>query len=603
VSFAPRASLTLSALGVAATIAALVGCGSKSDVYGRVPRGPRADAGLDDLGVDGDVPDLGPGLLEVDCGRRERFTSPRRPLAITAMVDASAPIASRAWTLVDAPAGSMPGVTAADDAVGIEPDVEGAFTLRYEVADVEGRAASCEVVVRAIVGPPAALCPEESLSTAPGVPLTIVGDGYDDVRVTSYAWSVRTAPMGAMVNLDPRDRPSTVFVSDVTGEYEVELTVGDVDGGTGSCIALVRVGGGPVVTCPDSPISAPTREPLTLRAEAMDDGGGPVTTRWELVRRPPPSAATITPTTGSSTTLTPDKVGAYLVRFTATDVDGLEAGCEVTVDATPTPPDAICPPVIETTPLSTVSITGSGVDDGTIVAYRWSSVDIPAGSSSTPPAPADAATTRFNPDVAGDYTLQLTVTDDDGQTGTCETVVRALVAEGLRVELYWNPPDRSCHTSPGTAGCDSSDVDFHLLHPMATRWFDDALDCYYSTCIGDGLSWFEAGRDDDPRLDLDQTDGFGPENINIDVPATATYRVGAHFFSDDGMGPAEVYVNVYCGVGSSAPIASFGPVTLRNDQFWKVADVAVGGGGCRVTDLRTPSGPNVVTQAQARAAR
>ena len=568
-----------------------------------MPRGPRADAGLDDLGVDGDVPDLGPGLLEVDCGRRERFTSPRRPLAITAMVDASAPIASRGWALVDAPAGSMPGVTAADDAVGIEPDVEGAFTLRYEVADVEGRAASCEVVVRAIVGPPAALCPEEPLSTAPGVPLTIVGDGYDDVRVTSYAWSVRTAPMGAMVNLDPRDRPSTVFVSDVTGEYEVELTVGDADGGTGSCIALVRVGGGPVVTCPDSPISAPTREPLTLRAEAMDDGGGPVTTRWELVRRPPPSAATITPTTGPSTTLTPDKVGAYLVRFTATDVDGLEASCEVTVDATPTPPDAICPPVIETTPLSTVSITGSGVDDGTIVAYRWSSLDIPAGSSSTPPAPADAATTRFSPDVAGDYTLQLTVTDDDGQTGTCETVVRALVAEGLRVELYWNPPDRSCHTSPGTAGCDSSDVDFHLLHPMATRWFDDALDCYYSTCIGDGLSWFEAGRDDDPRLDLDQTDGFGPENINIDVPATATYRIGAHFFSDDGMGPAEVYVNVYCGVGSSAPIASFGPVTLRNDQFWKVADVAVGGGGCRVTDLRTSSGPNVVTQAQARAAR
>ena len=354
---------------------------------------------------------------------------------------------------------------------------------------------------------------------------------------------------------------------------------------------------------PSSPITAPTRQPLALSATATDDGGGAVTGRWELVRRPAPSAAVNAPTTGLTTNLTPDKVGAYLLRFTATDLDGLEASCEVTVDATPTPPDALCPPVIETTPLSTVAIAGSGIDDGAVVSYRWATRALPAGSSSTPPSPADAAATRFTPDVAGDYTLQLTVTDDDGETGVCETIVRALVAEGLRVELYWNPPDRSCHTSPGTAGCDSSDVDFHLLHPMATRWFDDSLDCHYSNCSGAGLAWFEAGRDDDPRLDLDQTDGFGPENINIDVPAAATYRVGAHFFSDDGMGPAEVYVNIYCGVGSAAPIASFGPVTLRNDQFWKVADVAVGGGGCRVTDLATPRGPSIVTQEQARAAR
>jgi len=600
---APCVSLVLRVLCVTAALGFLVGCGSKSDVYGRLPRGPRIDAGTDDLGTDGDTPDLGPGFLDVDCGRRERFTSPRRPLALNAMVDGSAPIASRGWTLVDAPPGSMPGITAADDAVGVEPDVEGAFTLRYEVTDTEGRAATCEVVVRAIVGPPAAICPEEPLRTAPGVPLTIVGDGYDDVRVASYAWDVRSAPMGAMASLDPRDRPTTVFISDVSGEYEVELTVGDDDGGTGSCIVPVRVGGAPVVTCPDSPISAPTRRPLTLTAEAMDDGGGPVTSRWELARRPAASTATNAPTSGLSTTLTPDRVGEYLLRFTATNVDGLASSCEVTVQATPTPPDAICPPVIETTPLSTVSITGSGVDDGTIVAYRWASRAIPAGSSAMPPSPADAATTQFTPDVAGDYTLQLTVTDDSGQTGSCDTIVRALVAEGLRVELYWNPPDRSCHTRPGSAGCDSSDVDLHLLHPSATRWFDDSLDCHYANCTGAGLSWFESARDDDPRLDLDQTDGFGPENINIDVPATATYRVGAHFFADDGMGPADVYVNVYCGVGSSAPIASFGPVTLRNDEVWKVADVAVGGGGCRVVDLRTSSGPNIVTGMQSRAAR
>ncbi len=597
-------TLALALLSCAALLA--TGCGSRSNVAGRSGRAVPPDGGpiLEDLGPDSGDPDLGPTFLEVDCGRHERYTSPRRPLVLTAEITASARIESREWTVASTPAGSTPLITPADEVVGVEPDLAGDYALHFEVRDVDGRSATCDVIVHSIVGPPAAICPEEPVTTAPNVPVMVLGDGYDDVRVVSYAWRLASSPALSSPRIAPTDLPATTFVADLTGDYELELTVADADGGTGTCIARVLVNGGPVVTCPASPLRAPTRRPVTLTATAVDDSG-PVTTRWHLVTRPTTSVATNAPLTGVATTLTPDKVGDYLLRFTATDSDGLEASCEVTVTGTPTPPDAICPDVLETTPLSTVEITGSGVDDGTIVSYRWEAVGGPAGSSALPPAPPNAATTSFLPDVAGDYPLVLTVTDNDGQTDTCTTTVRALVAEGLRVELYWNPPDRSCHTM-SAPGCDSTDVDLHLLHAMGAQWFDGAFDCYYGNCnstTGAVLPWDGPTVVDDPRLDLDQTDGFGPENINIDTPPAATYRVGVHYFSDDMQGPAEVYANIYCGVGSSTPIASFGPVTMTRDQFWKVADVAVGGGGCRVADLATGGRPLIVTADEARAAR
>jgi hypothetical protein len=321
-TFARRFVVTLTLLAIAAPLG---GCGSKSDLSGKRPRGPRPDAGVEDLGVpDGGDPDLGPSFLEVECGRRERYTSPRREIALSAQVNASAVLASQEWTVVSTPATSMPRITPADAVVGVEPDMEGDYALHFEVRDVNGLSASCDVVVHSIVGPPAAICPEDPLTTAPNVPVMVIGDGYDDVRVVSYAWRLDTSPAGSSPRIDPTDLPVTTFVADLVGDYTLELTVADADGGTGSCIARVLVNGGPTVECPSSPISAPTRRPLTLTATAVDDGG-PVTSRWETITRPPTSMATNTPTSGLSTVITPDRVGDYLLRFTATDADGLES--------------------------------------------------------------------------------------------------------------------------------------------------------------------------------------------------------------------------------------------------------------------------------------
>lgn len=232
------------------------------------------------------------------------------------------------------------------------------------------------------------------------------------------------------------------------------------------------------------------------------------------------------------------------------------------------------------------------------VHYRWSVVSRPAGSSARDPSPVDSATPTFRADLAGIYTLGVNIEGPDGATDYYLRV-DVLANEGLRVEMFWNPPERSD---------DPTDVDLHLLHPSAASWFSQG-DCHWANCAADDqlvLDWDLPVTGDNPRLDLDDTDGFGPENINIDRPVDGrTYAIGVHYYSDDGYGPADVYVKVYCGETSAAPAAWFGPVRLQSTgDFWRVANVTWGAGVCAVTPLTLPDGrPDIRTRDDAAAGR
>lgn len=586
----------LAVLSLASALAlVLVGCGSKTALSTGPRRdgGATADGGLDasvDGGPDGG-PDAGGGVV-VACPRRDQYTTIRRALTLDASATSSAPIVTEGWSLVDRPSdATAENAPTTGPTTAITPDVVGDFLLRYTATDADGMSGACDVIVHSVVGPPIAICPEEDeLTTLAGAPLVIMGDAFDDDGIAAVLWTLEGGP--GMAAIDPPDMLVTTFFGGVVGTYMLRLTVTDIDGAMDSCVQNVRVIAPPDVLCPPSPIRAPTRQPLTLTARATDDTEI-ARVRWEMTSRPAGSTATVRPPDASTTRMTPDKQGNYQLTFTATDTDGLSASCMVTVIGTPTPPDATCPATVETTPLDTVTLMGSGVDDGRVVAYRWDLVSSPMGSAARPPTPRDGMVATFTPDIAGEYRIRLTVTDDDGETGTCEFLVRAVATEGIRVEMFWDT--------------DGTDMDTHLLRPEGTSWFDDN-DCYYANCnetSGAVLEWGAAGLDDNPRLDIDNTSGRGPENINIDRPYNGTYRVGIHAFR----GNARVTVRIYCGGSDTMPRRTFGPVSLRGtgtsfqNDFWRVADVDISGASCRITDLSAADGrPNITraTDAQMR---
>ena len=255
--------------------------------------------------------------------------------------------------------------------------------------------------------------------------------------------------------------------------------------------------------------------------------------------------------------------------------NGVDDDCDGDIDEGCTVPVAMCPGPVTTQALVPVTLTGSGFDpDGQIVAWRWTLVSAPPRGSGTFSAPT-AATTAFTPNLVGVYTVQLTVTDNSGQSASCQTTVTAR-GRGLRVEVTWST--------------NNSDVDTHLLRfAGGTAWFNTPNDCYYAN---QRPAWDAPGTTDDPRLDIDDTNGLGPENINIDVPVTgSTYRVGVHYYSDHGTGPTTATVRIYCGDVSTTPQTVqtrllSGSSTSDSNDFWRVADVRwLGNGNCVVTVL------------------
>jgi hypothetical protein len=257
------------------------------------------------------------------------------------------------------------------------------------------------------------------------------------------------------------------------------------------------------------------------------------------------------------------------------DDDGLtdedSAGCQ-------DPPVLQCPidGAIEVLARSTLTAT----EANPVLEREWSVITAPLGNTAEP-TPANQRITTFYPLLSGPYRLRYTVLGDNYEFSSCETLKDARTLDGLRVEMIWNPdvPEQR----------HASDVDLHLIHPDGTAFSTAPLTCYYANR---NPQWDQPGADDDPRLDVDDTNGRGPENINIRTPILGRpYRVGAYYFSDHGFGPARVYINVFC---YGELLQAFGPVTLSNNDLWRIADVTLDGTSCRIDDLSGMNGaPNI----------
>jgi len=509
-------------------------------------------------------------------------TRPRRTVHLEGMVR-DAPRWQATWTVVAAPPGSnVSRAPVVGTVVDFVPDVAGDYSLRFQAIDPRGASDSCQVTVSARPSPPVVSCPLGSITTVDRE-VMLIADARDDDGAVTLHWSV-SSPLASVLDLDSF---TTRFHAHQAGDYAVTFTATDIDGASASCVITVRVVPAPMLFCPPSGQKYVRLEEATFSVKV--DNPSMLAMRWTLTRRPAGSQAQPSPATGLSTDVTPDRLGDYLLEFVARYPDGFEARCETAFTAISEAPSLVCPDV-GTRPLTDTEIAVTASDNGEIVRWQWSLDAQPPGSAVRPMFPM-SDTFTFKPDLAGDYRFTLQVTDDESLSARCTFDVQAVAEEGLRVEMFWDTQD--------------TDMDLHLLSPVAKRWFDEdtSQDCFYSNCAGSSLNWSNPATDtDDPHLDIDDTDGFGPENINVDRPAAGVYRVGVHAYSGIA---GKVTVRLYCGGSRLEPRATLGPIALEQDEVWKVADVEIGTDGrCQVKSLAQPGGgPEVVPRTDAEMSR
>jgi hypothetical protein len=196
---------------------------------------------------------------------------------------------------------------------------------------------------------------------------------------------------------------------------------------------------------------------------------------------------------------------------------------------------------------------------GTIKSYKWK-VKQPAGSNQVfVPGPTFPNPT-FTANAAGEYEFCLEVTDQNDKKSCAPACVTVLVLpeEAIHVELLWKTPADPDETDTGPAA--GADMDLHFAHPLASGpdidcdkkpdpWFSNPFDTFW---FNPNPNWGSANPqvNDDPSLDLDDTDGAGPENLNLDDPEgkvgkPVQYAVGVHYWNDHGFQTSYATVNIY----------------------------------------------------------
>ncbi len=174
-------------------------------------------------------------------------------------------------------------------------------------------------------------------------------------------------------------------------------------------------------------------------------------------------------------------------------------------------------------PFDTVRLDGRSSEagaPGTFIppppdGYEWQLVQRPIGSTAVL-SQANNNVTEIVVDLAGFYQVQLTVFAVDADrpdTGFIRSCVPALVdlevvpEDDLHLQLVWD------HST--------ADFDLHLIRDNG-RVFTHDGDCYFSNRNPEQTtttpSW-SLNPDENPRLDVDDNRGYGPENINIKHPA------------------------------------------------------------------------------------
>ena len=253
-------------------------------------------------------------------------------------------------------------------------------------------------------------------------------------------------------------------------------------------------------------------------------------------------------------------------------------------------------------PLDIITLDASGSVDldgpeGTPVSYEWVVIERPEGSNAqlverylNPLAPSNGGieddvstpTAQFFVDLAGEYVFQLIVTDDLGVSAPSDAcpqpeanvVVNAIPDQDIHIELTWTTPE-----DPNETDNEGTDVDLHFRHPNGSQWFGPRYDCYYDHKFPD---WGERGPLNNPILDLDDVNGAGPENINLDEPEytdettiPGPYIVGVDYYRSGGFvtsdfGASEATVNIYLG---GALAETFTRTLYTRGNFWEVAGI------------------------------
>ncbi|MEO8822158.1 MAG: T9SS type A sorting domain-containing protein [Ginsengibacter sp.] len=351
--------------------------------------------------------------------------------------DADGSVVSYSWSQVSGPS-TATMVNPSSAQAGAGNLIEGAYVFQLTVTDNQGATGTSKVTItvkstESLSGsnvPPMAIVGDDRTIQLPKKSVVLPGSGSDaDGSVVSYSWSQVSGPSTAtLVNTSSAQGGAGDLVE---GVYQFQLQVTDNQGATGTSVLKVTVESGtsgsnikPIANVGDDRVIDFPKKSIVLPGSGSDADGSVVSYSWSQVSGP--STATLINTSSAQAGASNLVVGVYQFQLQVTDNQGATGTAVLKVTVNSENPNV--PPVANVgtnrqiyLPKNSIVLPGSGSDaDGSVVSYSWSQVSGPSNAIMVNPSSAQAGAGDLN---EGKYVFQLTVTDDQGATGTANLEV------------------------------------------------------------------------------------------------------------------------------------------------------------------------------------
>lgn len=310
--------------------------------------------------------------------------------------------------------------------------------------------------------------------TLPVATTTLDASGSSDAdgTIASYAWTQVSGPVTTTIASAATAKPVITKLS-AAGIYVFRVTVKDNDGATATDDVTVTVKAASTNKAPTAnaggnvSITLPATTAQLSGSDSKDPDGDIASYAWSQVSGP------VTALLSSTSAVNPSankltEAGTYVFKLTVTDNDGATATDQVTVtvksaSANKAPVANTGSNVTITLPATTAQLSGSGStdSDGTITSYSWTQVSGPITALLSSTSAVNPSANKLS--EAGTYVFKLTVTDNDGATGSDQVTVTVKAATNNNKSPVANAGSNLTITLPATtaqlSGSASNDPD------------------------------------------------------------------------------------------------------------------------------------------------
>jgi len=436
---------------------------------------------------------------------------------------------------------------------------------------------------------------DQSVEKGGTVTLSAEQSSDADGDALSFAWALSTQPNGSIASLSLTNSIETSLVTDVVGEYSIELTVND--GQATSAVDTVKV----IVTESSNDTNVlPSVEAgleqsvigqanVSLTGTAMDSDGSIVTYQWlqtsgktvTLTNSNSASASFTAPVLDSSETLT--------FTLTVTDDDGGTASDSVDIIVNAASSENTAPSAnagvdqsVEKDSTVTLSAEQSSDADGDALSFAWALSTQPNGSIASLSS-TNSIETSFVTDVVGEYSIELTV--NDGQITSEVDIVKVVVTElsngpvDITNAMLTNQSG-SCEEYVGSYYSNAEDVqrgiDFNgdivittsndkcifAVNEIPNHDFNNGT-ASFVTNVSEQSGSYELPRapvneSSVTELSLNTTNALLLNGVAIDLLAAACYDVGNEPIGQEKIGCGDNEINNPWRYDPMSPLNSFG---------------------------------------------